>query len=62
MLILTPVVRYDLYSDFPGSLTWKLGAVLRLSDTLSLKTGGGKSYRAPTLNDLYWPFLMATRT
>jgi len=54
-LILTPVARYDLYSDFPGSLTWKLGAVLRLSDTLSLKAGGGKSYKAPTLNDLYWP-------
>ena len=54
-LILTPVARYDLYSDFPGSLTWKLGAVLRLSDSLSLKAGGGKSYKAPTLNDLYWP-------
>ena len=54
-LILTPVARYDLYSDFPGSLTWKLGAVLRLSDTLSLKAGGGKSYKAPTLNDLFWP-------
>ena len=29
--------------------------MLRLSDTLSLKAGGGKSYKAPTLNDLYWP-------
>jgi vitamin B12 transporter len=55
MLTVTPVLRYDLYSDFPGSLTWKLAAVLRLSDSLSLKAGGGKSYRAPTLNDLYWP-------
>jgi outer membrane cobalamin receptor len=55
MLTLTPVIRYDLYLDFPGSLTWKLAAVLRLSDSLSLKAGGGKSYRAPTLNDLYWP-------
>jgi vitamin B12 transporter len=55
LLTLTPTARYDLYSDFPGSLTWKLAAVLRLSDTFSLKAGGGKSYRAPTLNDLYWP-------
>lgn len=54
-LILTPVARYDAYSDFPGSLTWKLAAVLRLSESLSLKAGGGKSYKAPTLNDLYWP-------
>jgi outer membrane receptor for ferrienterochelin and colicins len=53
--ILTPVARYDLYSDFPGSLTWKVGAVMKLSDTLSLKASGGKSYKAPTLNDLYWP-------
>ncbi len=55
MLTLAPTARYDLYSDFPGSLTWKLAAVLRLSDTVSLKAGGGRSYRAPTLNDLYWP-------
>ena len=54
-LTLTPIGRYDLYSDFPGSLTWKLAAVLKLSDTVSLKAGGGRSYRAPTLNDLYWP-------
>jgi outer membrane cobalamin receptor len=54
-LTLTPVVRYDQYSDFPGDLTWKIAAVLRLSDVLSLKAGGGKSYKAPTLNDLYWP-------
>jgi outer membrane cobalamin receptor len=54
-LIVTPVARYDLYSDFPGSLAWELGVVLRLNEQLSLKAGGGKSYKAPTLNDLYWP-------
>ena len=54
-MILTPMVRYDLYSDFPGSLTYKLAAVFTLSDSVSLKASGGKSYRAPTLNDLYWP-------
>jgi outer membrane cobalamin receptor len=52
---LTPVVRYDLFSDFPGSLTYKLAAVLNLSNNVSLKASGGKSYRAPTLNQLYWP-------
>jgi outer membrane cobalamin receptor len=54
-MILTPMVRYDLYSDFPGSLTYKLAAVFTLSDSVSLKASSGKSYRAPTLNDLYWP-------
>jgi len=52
---LTPMVRYDLFSDFPGSLTYKLAAVLSLSPSVSLKASAGKSYRAPTLNDLYLP-------
>ena len=54
-MILTPMVRYDLYSDFPGSLTYKLAAVLHPVGQLSLKASAGRSYRAPTLNDLYWP-------
>jgi vitamin B12 transporter len=29
--------------------------VLTLSDRVSLKASAGRSYRAPTLNDLYWP-------
>jgi len=53
-LTLTPMARYDLYSDFPGSLTYKLAAVLALSESVSLKASGARSYRAPTLNDLYW--------
>jgi len=54
-LTITPMARYDLYSDFPGDLTYKLALVYNLSDSVSLKASGGKSYRAPTLNDLYWP-------
>lgn len=54
-LTITPMVRYDLYSDFPAALTYKLSTVCRLTDEASLKASGGKSYRAPTLNDLYWP-------
>ena len=53
-LTLTPMLRYDLYSDFPGRLTYKLSAVLALSERISLKASGARSYRAPTLNDLYW--------
>lgn len=54
-LTITPMVRYDLYSDFPDSFNFKLSAVYNLSDSASIKASGGKSYRAPTLNDLYWP-------
>jgi outer membrane cobalamin receptor len=59
-MTLTPMVRYDLYSDFPGSLTYKLAAVFALSEAMSLKASAGRSYRAPTLNDLYWPNDMVT--
>ncbi|OHD21944.1 MAG: hypothetical protein A2064_05080 [Spirochaetes bacterium GWB1_66_5] len=54
-LTLTPMLRYDLSSDFPGSLTYKLAAVASLSETISLKASAARSYRAPTLNDLFWP-------
>ena len=36
-LTLTPMARYDLYSDFPASLTYKLAAVVAVSDSVSLK-------------------------
>ncbi len=61
-MALIPAVRYDLVSDFPGSLTYHLSAVWNLSSSLSLKAGGGKSYRAPTMNDLYWPLDLAMGT
>jgi len=54
-LTLTPMGRLDWFSDFPASLTYKLALVFSLSDQVSLKASGGRSYRAPTLNDLYWP-------
>jgi outer membrane cobalamin receptor len=52
---LQPAVRYDYYSDFTGSLNYKLGVVYRLSDNDSFKASVSKSFRAPTFNDLYWP-------
>ena len=50
-----PALRYDYYSDYPGSLNYKLNVVYSLNNSTSLKLSGGKSYRIPTLNDLYWP-------
>ena len=54
-LTIIPVVRYDLYSDFPGSLNFKLSTVYSVAESLAVKLSGGSSYRAPTFNDLYWP-------
>lgn len=53
-LTLTPSIRYDYFSDFPGYLSFQLGSVLALSDVSSLKVQLGTAYRAPTLNELYW--------
>jgi vitamin B12 transporter len=54
-LSITPTLRYDFYSDYAGSLNYKLNIVYGLNTSVSLKLSGGKSYRIPTLNDLYWP-------
>lgn len=54
-LTIIPVVRYDLYSDFPDSFNFKLSTVYSVADSLAFKLSGGSSYRAPTFNDLYWP-------
>ncbi len=53
-LTITPSVRYDSYSDFPGFLSFQLGAVLGLSSVSSLHASAGSAYRVPTLSDLYW--------
>ena len=52
---LIPMIRYDYYSDFEGTLTYKLAANQALSSTTSLKGSISKSFRVPTFNELYWP-------
>jgi len=53
-LTITPTARYDYFSDFAGSLSYSLSAVLLLSERSSLRASLGSAYRVPTLNDLYW--------
>jgi outer membrane receptor protein involved in Fe transport len=54
-LTFQPALRYDYYSDFYGSMNWKLGVNYRASNSTALKGSISKSFRAPTFNDLYWP-------
>jgi len=54
-LSIIPIARYDLYSDFPNSLNFKLSGVYTLDESLAIKVSGGSSYRAPTFSDLYTP-------
>ncbi len=50
-----PGVRLDLAQGFAAELSPKVGLVYRFSDTLIGRANVGRSFRAPTLNDLYWP-------
>jgi outer membrane cobalamin receptor len=53
-LTFSPSLRYDYFSDFPGSFSLKLSTVYLLSDNSSVKASIGNEYRVPTLNDLYF--------
>ena len=55
-LTITPSARYDYFTDFSGSLSYSLSAVVLLSEQSSLRASFGSGYRVPTLNDLYWEY------
>ena len=48
-------LRYDLHSDYNNQLDPRLGVLLRLPAEVRLRASAGRSFRAPTFNDLYWP-------
>jgi outer membrane cobalamin receptor len=54
-LSLTPSIRYDHNSQFGGFLAPGIGFVSALDPHVWLKFSVGKTFRAPTFNDLYWP-------
>lgn len=54
-LSLNSSIRYDHNSQFGRFLSPGLGLVSILNPRLWLKLSVGKTFRAPTFNDLYWP-------
>jgi len=53
-----PSLRFDTDSKYSNNIVSpKIGTILNFGDTWqsSIKFNIGKSYRAPTFNDLYWP-------
>jgi outer membrane cobalamin receptor len=54
-LSLNSSIRYDHNSQFGGFLSPGIGVVSVLTPRVWLKLSAGKTYRAPTFNDLYWP-------
>ncbi|MDH7569569.1 MAG: TonB-dependent receptor [Armatimonadota bacterium] len=54
-LQLVPAARVDLIEGFAGEVSPKLGLVYRVDDALSARANLGRAFRAPSMNDLYWP-------
>jgi len=52
-----PAIRWDHYSDFEAGISPKLGFLASFGQhrVATVKANIGSSYRAPTLNELYWP-------
>jgi vitamin B12 transporter len=56
-LVLAPIVRYDWSDNYTAGLSIMATARWQLLDVLELRASGGSSYRAPTFNELYWPYV-----
>ncbi|MGQ9609620.1 MAG: TonB-dependent receptor plug domain-containing protein [bacterium] len=54
-VLIFPAIRWDHYSDFESGLSPKFGLLASFGKNFSIKANAGRSYRAPTMNDLYWP-------
>jgi outer membrane cobalamin receptor len=48
-------LRFDWNSGFGTFFSPSLGLIWRINPLLKLRTQLGRAFRAPTLNDLYWP-------
>jgi vitamin B12 transporter len=52
-----PALRYDWSDDYAAGLTSMLALVWKADTALALRFSAGRSYRAPTFNELYYPFM-----
>ncbi|HID93300.1 MAG TPA: TonB-dependent receptor [bacterium (Candidatus Stahlbacteria)] len=55
LLTLTSSLRYDYDKTYGNFISPSLGLVYKLGRTARFKLFGGRAFREPTFNDLYWP-------
>jgi len=48
--------RSDDYSNFKGQVSPSAGAAYKIDEHSKIRVNYAKGFRAPTFNDLYWPF------
>jgi outer membrane cobalamin receptor len=49
-------LRYDVHSEFSNEVSPRAGIKFDVTDSTRLRISGGRAYRPPILNDLYWPY------
>ncbi len=54
MLLLSPAVRYERYSDFGNTFNGKLSARAGLSDLFALRGSASTGFRAPSMQQIYF--------
>ena len=54
MLLLSPAVRYENYSDFGNTFNGKLSARARLADSFALRGSASTGFRAPSMQQIYF--------
>ena len=54
MLLLSPAVRYENYSDFGNTFNGKLSARAGLSDSFALRGSASTGFRAPSMQQIYF--------
>lgn len=54
-LTLLAGLRYDAHSDFNNETSPKVAALFALNESSRVRISAAKAFRAPTLNDRYWP-------
>lgn len=48
--------RIDMHSEYGSQFDPRVGYLKKLSDKTILRSSIGRSFRAPTFNELYWPY------
>lgn len=56
-LNIVPVIRLDYHSEFGSAFSPKLGISYKIIEQLRFRTSAGRSFRAPSLAELYMPDL-----
>ena len=54
MLLLSPAVRYENYSDFGNTFNGKLAARAQLAEAFSLRGSASTGFRAPSMQQIYF--------